>query len=195
MDIKFSNAPLSSSYRATILLALPLCMLLSGCIYTSEIARTRRAIEKETRADFDTGIEISMGPGLFRTAGRITRYVDDDDAQKVSRIAYGIRRIKAGVYPVSESPDPDSFDIPDMARFKNKGWKPALKVEDIDEVSWVMYRERNGAVNDLFVVVLTDDELVLARLQGQLDELLNTALIEVEHDGFQSFDFDIEDWF
>ena len=167
----------------------------SGCIYTSEIAKTRKAIEDETDADFDTGVVFSMGPGLFKTAGWITQYVDDADAQQASRIAYGIRRVKAGIYPVDVPPDFDTFNIADMNRFMRKGWKPALKVEDDDEVSWLMYRERKGRVHDLFVVVLTEDELVLARLQGNLDELLNVALIEVEKDGFQSFEYDIEDWF
>ena len=167
----------------------------SGCIYTSEIAKTRKAIEEETRADFDNGVIFSMGPGLFKTAGWITQYVDDADAQQASRIAYGIRRIKAGIYPVDEAPDFETFNVAEMDRFMRKGWKPALKVEDDEEVSWLMYRERKGRVHDLFVVVLTDDELVLARLQGNLDELLNLALIEVEKDGFQSFEYDIEDWF
>ena len=177
------------------ILLLSVCLVSSGCIYTSEISKTRKDIEQETDSDFDTGIVLSMGPGLFHTAGWITRYVDDEDAQTASRVAYGIRRVKAGIYPVESIPDLEAFDIPKMDRFKRKGWKPALKVEDRDEVSWLLYRERNGRVHDLFVVALTEDELVLARLQGNLDELLNMALIEIEEEGLQAFDLDVEDWF
>ena len=164
--------------------------LLSGCFYTSEISKTRRVIENEVDADFQTGVVISMGPGLFRTAGWITQFVDDADAEKASRIAYGIRRIKAGVYPVSYLPDLDELNLPEMKHFKRRGWKVAIKVEDRDEVNWLLYRERRHRVNDLFVISLTEDELVLARIQGNLDELLNFALIEVEKDGFNSFDFE-----
>lgn len=172
-----------------------LCVFSSGCIYTSEISKTRKVLEEEMDADFDTGIVLSMGPGLFQTAGWITQYVDDEDAQMASRLAYGIRRIKAGVYPIDYLPDLEDLDLPELDRFKRKGWKPALKVEDDDEVSWLLYRERKGRVHDLFVVAFTDDELVLARLQGNLDELLNIALTESE-DGFQSFEsIHIEDWF
>ena len=174
------------------LLVLSLCLLSSGCIYTSEISKTRKVIEEELSADFDTGIVLSMGPGLFHTAGRITKYVDDEDAQMASRLAYGIRRVKAGVYPIDYVPDLEEINIPELDRFKRKGWKPALKVEDNDEVSWLLYRERQGRVRDLFVVAITDDELVLARLQGHLDELLNFALTELDEDGF---DFHVEDWF
>ncbi len=177
------------------ILVLSLCLISSGCAYTSEISKTRKVIEEETDSDFDTGVVVSMGPGLFQTAGWIANYVDDEDAQLASRLAYGIRRIKAGIYPVESIPDLEEFDIPEMDRFKRKGWKPALKVEDFNEVSWLLYRERHGRVSDLFVVVLTEDELVLARLQGNLDELLNVALTEVEEDGFQAFDLDFEYWF
>lgn len=171
---------------AIIVASLPL----SGCFYTSEISKTRRVIEDEVDADFDTGVVISMGPGLFRTAGWITQFIDDADAEKASRIAYGIRRIKAGVYPVSYLPDMDELNLPEMKHFRRRGWKVAIKVEDRDEVNWLLYRERRHRVNDLFVISLTEDELVLARIQGNLDELLNFALIEVEKDGFNSFDFD-----
>lgn len=177
------------------ILVLMLSLVSSGCIYTSEISKTRKVIEQETDSDFETGIVVSMGSGLFQTAGWLANYVDDEDAELASRIAYGIRRVKAGYYPVESIPNLDSFDIPEMERFKRKGWKPALKVEDDDEVSWLLYRERNGRVHDLFVVAITEDELVLGRLQGNLNALLNMALTEAE-DGFQTFEnYDFEDWF
>jgi len=66
---------------------------------------------------------------------------------------------------------------------------------DDEEISWLMYRERHGRVHDLFVVVFTEEEMVLARLQGNLDEMLNIALTEIEEDGFQTFDVDFGYWF
>ena len=172
-----------------------LCLTGSGCIYTNEIARTKHDIERESNADFKTGVVVSMGPELFQTVGWLANYVDDDDAQKASRLAYGIRRIKAGIYPVEDEANFEDLDIPELSRFKHKGWKPALKVIESDGIGWLLYRERHGRVHDLFVVALTDEELVLARIRGNLDELLNLALIEIEEDEFQAFDSDFEDWF
>ncbi len=135
-----------------------------------------------------------MGPGLFHTAGFLAKLVDDEDAQTASRLAYGIRRIKAGVYPLSYSSNFEDLDIPELKRFKKKGWKVALKVEDYNEVGWILYRERRQRVRDLFVVVLTEDELVLARIQGNLTELLDIALDEIENEGASDFFDDWGDW-
>lgn len=163
----------------------------AGCSLTNEIARTRHAIEANSDIDTDTGIVVSLGPGLFHTAGFLAKLADDEDAQMASRLAYGIRRIKAGVYPLDYHSGFSYVDVPELAQFKKRDWKVALKVEDYNEVGWIMYRERKRRVRDMFVVVLTEDELVLARLQGNLTELLDLALDEVERQEAGGF---FEEW-
>lgn len=170
--------------------ALLILVSTTGCVYTNEISRTKRDIETHTDADFETGVVLSLGPGLFHTAGWLANMVDDEDAQMASRIVYGIRRVKAGVYPTSYLPDFEELDIPELARFKRRGWQVALKVVDQGEVSWLLYREKRRRVRDLFVISLTENELVLARIQGNLDELLNVALEEVEKEHFDAFDWE-----
>lgn len=176
------------------LLALLIASFSMGCAYTNEITKTKQDIENYSNVDAETGIVVSLGPGLFHTAGFLAKFVDDEDAQMASRMAYGIRRIKAGVYPLDYSSNLSSLDVPEMRRFRKKGWKTALKVEAEDEVGWIMYRERRQRVRDLFVVVLTEEELVLARIQGNLTELLDTALNEIENDGGSDFFDDWGDW-
>ncbi len=174
-----------------------LCTVLvtgSGCAYSSEIKKTRHQIEREYDIDTETGIVVSMGPGLFHTAGFLAKFVDDEDAQMASRLAYGIRRIKAGVYPIDYVSDITDLDIPEMEVFKRRDWKVALKVEDYDEVGWILYRERRNRVRDMFVIVLTEDEMVLARLQGNLTELLDLALDEVERESGNGFFEEWGDW-
>ena len=131
-------------------------LLFTGCAYTNEISRTRHEIEQSSRIDAQTGVVMSLGPGLFHTTGFLAKMVDDEDAQTASRLAYGIRRIKAGVYPLSYKSEFDDLEIPELNRFKRRGWEVALKIEDHEEVGWIMYRERRGRVKDLFVVVLTE---------------------------------------
>ena len=187
---------LTTSFKNTLGISAFLLMgaALNGCAYTSEITQTKQEIEHHSDVDAETGIVVSLGPGLFQTAGFLTKFVDDEDAQTASRLAYGIRRVKAGVYPLSYDSDFGDLDVPELRRFKKKGWKVALKVEDHNEVGWILYRERKRRVRDLFVVVLTEDELVLARIQGNLTELLELALDEVEEDGGGDFFEDWGDW-
>lgn len=178
-------------------LGLPLFLLVAflftGCGLTNEITLTRKAIEKESSVETYPSMVVSLGPGLFQTTSMVTRMVDDQDAQTVSRIANGVRRVKASVYALKARSDYSDLELPELNRFKKKGWKTAAKVEDVDAVSWIMYRERKNKVKDIFVVVVTDDELVLARVQGSLTELLDTTLDELEYGDSDFFD-NWDDW-
>ncbi len=176
------------------LLLLCFALATSGCSLTNEITNTKNEIEHNTRIDAHPGVVVSLGPGLFQTTGFITKFIDEQDAQLASRLAYGIRRIKAGVYPLSRRSNYDQLDLPSLNRFQKRGWQPAIKVEAYGEVGWIMYRERGNRVKDMFVVVLTEDEMVLARIQGNLTELLDVALDEIETEGESGFFNDWSDW-
>lgn len=167
---------------------------LTGCAYTNEISRTKQDIEHYSSVDAQTGVVLSMGPGLFHTAGFLAKFVDDEDAHTASRLAYSIRRIKVGIYPLTYSSNFADLDVPELQRFKKKGWEVALKVEDHNEVGWILYRERKKRVRDLFVVVLTESELVLVRVQGNLTEFLDLALDEMEKDNAGDFFVDWGNW-
>ena len=164
------------------LVAIACGLSTAGCVYTNEISRTKHDIETHTATELDRGIVLSLGPSLFHTAGWLTGFINESDVRMAGRAVNGIRRIKAGVYPVTYLPEIEELDIPDFDRFKQKGWEVALKVEYHNEVGWLLYRERRRRVRDLFVISLSENELVLARIQGNLDELLNIALVETEDD-------------
>ncbi len=186
----------SSSQHHLVVLPLLLLFALTatGCSLTNEITNTKREIERNSRIDAQTGIVVSLGPGLFQTTGFVTKFIDERDAQLASRLAYGIRRVKAGVYPLSGRSNLNQVDVPSLDRFQKRGWQPAIKVEADREVGWIMYRERGSRVKDMFVVVLTEDEMVLARIQGNLTELLDVALDEIETEGESDFFNDWSDW-
>ena len=61
---------------------------------------------------------------------------------------------------------------------KKDDWEMAVRVNEDDESVWILYRERDDTVKDLFVVVLDDQELVLVQAEGQLDRLMEKALAD-----------------
>ncbi|MEM8488443.1 MAG: DUF4252 domain-containing protein [Bacteroidota bacterium] len=166
----------------------------AGCSLTNEITNTKNEIEQNTRINAHTGIVLSLGPGLFQTTGFVTKFIDERDAQLASRLAYGIRRVKAGVYPLKRRSNINQLDLPSLKRFQRRGWQPAIKVEADHEIGWIMYRQRGNRVKDMFVVVVTEEEMVLARIQGNLTELLDVALDEIESEGESDFFNDWSDW-
>lgn len=164
--------------RALALLALLLFVLpLSGCFYSREIAQTRRDLERHyPEADFDREVVVSLGPLSLRTLGWVAGLADDEDADLARQYLREVRRVKVGVYKTAYLPDLDAFDPPALRRFHRDGWELAVQVREDDEAVWLFYKDRGGAVRDLYAVVLSDEELVLARIRGRLDRLLARAL-------------------
>ena len=166
-------------YRSGLLtLALVLVAVsLTGCIYSREIAQTRRDLERHyPDARFDREIVINVGPSSLHTLGWLAGLAPEDEAQMARDYLYEIDRVKVGIYRVERLPDLDDFDPPALQRFERGGWEVAVKARQDDGVVWVLYRERYGAVRDMYAIVLSDEELVLARVKGHLNNLLEKVM-------------------
>ncbi len=165
-----------------LLVLLAFVLPLAGCLYSREIAHTRRDLERAyTDARFEREIVLSLGPGSLRVLGWMAGLVPEDEPQMASDYLREISRVKVGVYRVAYLPDLDAFDPPALRRFEGEGWEVAVKTREDDEAVWVLYKERRGEVRDLYVIVLTDEELVLARVKGHLDRLL-AKVVEDQHE-------------
>jgi hypothetical protein len=169
-------------------------ILLSGCIYSREINNTRREIERQApSAEFHRVITVNLGPFGVRLARWITARVDreDEDLQRVSRYLRDVRRIKVGVFRNRGAHGAQLGDIPSLRRFQRRGWEVAVAARDDDEQLWLMYREKRGSISDIYAIVQEDDELVIARIQGHLTDLLESAI--QDHDVFRDLT-EVKDW-
>ncbi len=168
---------------------LPLALLLvtlttSGCLYSREIAQTRRDIEK-AYPDLHLKREfvMSFGPGSLGFARWVTGLVRDEDARFASNLLENVRRVKLGVYEiVGETPDYSQYDVPGLRRFQRDGWETAVRVRETDgaredaEHVWIMYREHRDRIENMFLAVLDGENLVLIRLDGDLEGILKTVM-------------------
>ncbi len=150
---------------------------LSGCFYSREIAHTRREIERTyPEARFDRSFVVSLGPFSLRTVGWITGLVPDEDAWMVRSYLRDISRVKVGVYHTRALPTSGSMDLSSLDRLRKDGWEVAVKVRDENEHVWVLYRERRHFIGDIYVLSLDEEELVIARIRGNLSRLLENVL-------------------
>jgi uncharacterized protein DUF4252 len=166
---------ISTKPLALLVVCLP---LLSGCIYSREIANIRDDIEEIMDARFEREVVVSLGPRMFRTASWIARQVPDVYAQMASDYVGEIDRVKVGVYRVAEQPTSRQLRIDQIPRFRRSGWEVAVRVEEDGQTVWVLYRERHESIRDMLVLVLDDSELVIARVRGHLNELVQMAVLD-----------------
>ena len=164
-------------FRTVAVVAL-VALLCSGCFYSREIAQTRRDLERAyPEAEFDREMMVNLGPLSIRTARWILHWMDEDDDVAMARSYLGeVRRVKVGLYKTEFLPDLGDFDPPALRRFRQDGWELAVQVHEDDEAVWLFYKPGRRGIRDLYAVVLTEEELVLARLRGRLDRLVRRAL-------------------
>jgi len=172
-----------------------LAVLVSGCFYSREISQTRRDLERSYPGlELDQQVVVSIGPLGLRTAGWIAGFVPEEEAQLASRYIREVQRVKVGVYEVDRLGAARDFDPAALERFERGGWETAARIREDDELVWVMYRERRDTVRDLYVVVLDGDELILARVQGRLNRLMEQVVrdhaVFADHISDISFDLD-----
>ena len=172
------------SYRSVFAFVglLAAVMLLSGCFYSREIAQTRRDLEQHyPEARFDQEVVVSLGPASLRALGWLAGLAPEEEAQMASDYLREISRVKVGVYQVERAPDLNDFDPPTLRRFMREGWEVAVKAREDDEIIWVLYKERHGEVRDIYAIVLSDEDMVLARIKGHLNRLLEKVMDDHYH--------------
>ncbi|NNE71728.1 MAG: DUF4252 domain-containing protein [Rhodothermales bacterium] len=148
---------------------------LTGCIYSREITHIRQDVEKILDARFEREFVMTVGPRMFRTASWIAGRVPDVYAQMASDYVREIDKVKVGVYRVEDHPRTTELRMEKVRRFSRSGWETLARVEDAGDNVWVLYREKYDNVRDMLVLVLSNDELVIVKVEGHLNELVRLA--------------------
>lgn len=157
---------------------LVLVITTSGCFYSRELARTRHAIEDQfPEARLDQQFVLNMGPGALRTLSWLAGFVPREEGGHLfSDYLHEMHRVKVGVYEVEDLRGAGEVELSELARFRDRGWQVVVKTRDGDEVVWVLYRIAHDRVRDFYVLALTDDELVMTRIEGRFDSLIRQAV-------------------
>ena len=154
-----------------IVLVVVLTLPLTGCFFSREIAETRRDIERAyPDLRLERQIVINLGPASLRTLRWLSSLVPDEEVDMAADYMRDVSRVKVGVY---RSENPSQFDAFDAEALDfDDGWTTAVKSRTEDSRVWVMYRDGGDTVRDLYVVVLGEDDLAIARVRGNLNRLL-----------------------
>jgi len=153
--------------------------LFTGCFFGApslqqvrwELQRRFPEARFERQESFHLG-RLSMG--LIRG---IVRLVPGEVEGR--EIVSSLRRIEVATYRVSSLPDLDR--IQGETRFEDQlardGWSMAVRTREEGSHAWIFLRsDEAGALRNLFVVALEEDELTMVRIDGRLDHALAEAI-------------------
>jgi hypothetical protein len=160
--------------RVAVVLLVPL--LLTGCFRARALEKIAEDISWQfPEADFHREFSISLGSmaiGLARLACSFS-----DETREARQYMTGIKRVQVAVYKVKHLPSVEDAEMPErLSDMIDDDWEVVIKTSEPDERVWILYREDGKRVSDMHVTVLDEDELVLLRVSGDLDKLLDQAL-------------------
>lgn len=169
---------LTPKYNRLIGAAVALAVLgAPGCFASGDLSGIRRDLEHQLPgASFNRNVEFSVGPILLGLTRMVTAFVPD--AHEARSWLSGISRVDIGVYD-AQIDGIDSVHMPrKLQSLVDQGWETAIRVRDRDEAAWVLYRPDGNRVREVFIVVLDDEQLVMVKARGRLDQLIAAALRE-----------------
>jgi hypothetical protein len=156
--------------------ALPVTLLLlalasTGCVTLRGPEDVRRGITDATGVRFEREMGLTVkrsGMWLARWGMRIAG--EDEISLR------GLRRVEVGIYLPKNPGDGAASARLEMSQFD--GWSPLVRVHEEGEEALVLVRERDGEVRGMLVVVSEPEELVVVRMKGKLDRILEEAMSE-----------------
>lgn len=157
--------------------------VLPGCVLSSrQIARTHHAFAAQyPAAHFERDLVLDLGPLSLWMAGTLSRLSGNEEAAKARRYLSYLNRVTVGIYKTKNLP----LDAGSPARLpvlQEDGWQTVVRVREPGEHVWILYRPRRQkekpSLRDLYVLTLSEKELVMVRLRGRLVPLVQRYLAE-----------------
>jgi hypothetical protein len=165
-------------YSTLIIVAVFLFTGLSGCIGVNRsFKELRNYLVQNLDEDLNREIEFSVGPAGMMFAGMFLSVADTgmditDMVRKVDRIQLSVFNRKA--------PGKADFgllkEITD--RMAEMNLKYVVRAKDGSDMSAVFLSQSEDDINKLFVISLSEDNLVLVEILGDIDELIKIAIKE-----------------
>jgi len=162
-----------------IVLSIAVIGASTGCLWAPDLAMVRKDIERQLPGvNFDKEIELTLGPISLAFARMLTGIVPD--AREASGYLQDVSRLELAVYNTEDMPPAGTVSMPERLQKmqESEGWELAVRMRDDDEVAWILYRLDDESIKELYVVILSNDELVLVKAEGRLERLVARALSE-----------------
>ena len=159
-----------SSQRSLILALAALALSATACWFHGP-GEIRKGIAEATGTTYSQEIGLTLGRTSMAIARLGLRTANDEDIPRLK----GIRKVQVGIYhPVSATPE--ALEQRPIAPAVLPGWAPIVRMHEDGENVLVMIRQRRDRIRGMLVIVDDGEELVVVRMYGRLDDVLQEAM-------------------
>ncbi len=144
--------------------------------------RGPRGIESAIEDQMGVGLEREFGLKLGWTATKITGAIVAHDGDEDALAFKDLTGVGVAVFKVPEGASRAATGL-DPARLHLASFETVLNVRDRDGQVLVLAKTRHNSIHEVVFLSCDDEEVVVARLRGDLDRLLEQLARASEEDG------------
>jgi len=170
---------MNKSRMGIVLAVTVLCLFSSGCYRAVRLEKMGYEIlDACPDARFKKDVSISIGGMSWGLLKNVAMSVEKDD-HEIQTYVGNLSKIEVVVYEASGIYKDDMRPIGEIVKESlGDDWQLMVKTAEDDELVWIHYREDNQSIREMNIVVYDNDEFVIVRLAGNLDEIMEVALEE-----------------
>ena len=150
----------------------------AGCMeINEEFSQVRNEIIDQLDDDYKSEVQFSIGSVGITISSWFVDFATDEEF--IDDMLQDISGVQLGVYERVKGTDaPDLNTISKIESEMNSyGWKSVVRTTEEDEVSAVYFRvSPDELLERIFVVSLSEDELVLVEVEGDLKSIITTVI-------------------
>lgn len=140
----------------------------------NELAVLRKGMTGDHALDWQTQIQLDLGPATLGLARAVVSVIQHEDIDKAKAALAAVRRASICVYSRRGAGDYHA-DLNSVAaaeaELESRGWEKVIKVSDPDNIVLVYHGEALGKSGEFCIAVLDEEQCVLVYAKLAADEL------------------------
>jgi len=156
--------------------ALALVLTAAGCMTYRGPVGVEATIERKAQVKLRREMGIKLGPISTKIAGSILHdSADDMDFRDLTGVGVAVFEVTKRTGAPARPLDAKDLGV--------EGWQPMIETYSDDEQLLVFAKTGHGEIREMMLVSIESDEVVVVRLKGHLDRLIEKTLAAADHDG------------
>lgn len=150
---------------------------LSGCFsLVNSSPNARKILSKLKPNNVDHVCSINLGRGSMFCVRALASFAEEDE-EAVEVLKY-INKIDLNIYEVKSVENNEvALSFKEIsAQYAKEGWELFMRVRDGKDNVLMFYKQSGNNISSLSIVALSDDELVIAEIKGNMQQLIASAL-------------------
>jgi len=164
----------------SILLLLTVSISLTGCFGVRRSFKKMRAyVFENTNIEYKKQIEFGVGAGGLMLAGMFVKLADTDEP--IDKLLGQISDVQIGIYDNEKNVEfnADYKSLKNITNIMERaGWEFIVRTVNRHELTAVFVKQKDERINQLYIIAVTNEEMVLVEIHGNIDELVAIAIRE-----------------